>query len=59
LTFTVSAEDMSIIDAAGRRVVLPGIVDLWIGGGQPGGARPAAGAGVQVAVSGRHAVAPF
>jgi beta-glucosidase len=59
LTFTVSAEDMSVVDAAGRRVVLPGIVDLWIGGGQPGGARPAAGAGVQVAVSGRHAVAPF
>jgi beta-glucosidase len=59
VTFRVDARDMSIVDAAGRRVVPPGAVDLWIGGGQPGGARPAAGAGVRVVVSGQQAVPAF
>jgi beta-glucosidase len=59
LSFTVTARDMSIVDAAGKRVVPPGTVDLWIGGGQPGGARPAAGAGVQVAVSGQQSLPAF
>jgi beta-glucosidase len=59
LTFTVSARDMSVVDATGRRVVPPGTVDLWVGGGQPGGTRPAAGAAVQVAVSGEHTLSAF
>jgi beta-glucosidase len=59
LTFTVSAADMSIVDAAGKRVVPPGVVDLWVGGGQPGGARPAGGVGVRVAVSGRQTLSAW
>ncbi|PQP02066.1 glucan 1,4-alpha-glucosidase [Massilia phosphatilytica] len=59
VTFRVDARDMSIVDAAGRRMVQPGTVDLWIGGGQPGGARPAAGVGVRIVVSGRQAVPAF
>jgi beta-glucosidase len=59
LSFKVDAADMSVVDASGRRVVPPGIVDLWIGGGQPGGARPAAGAAVQVSVSGQAILPTF
>jgi beta-glucosidase len=50
---------MSIVDAAGRRVVPPGTVDLWIGGGQPGGARPAAGARARIAVRGQKVMPAF
>jgi beta-glucosidase len=59
MAFTVRAEDMGIVDAAGRRVVPPGAVELWVGGGQPGGARPAAGAGVQLSVSGQQTLPTF
>ena len=59
LTFTVSAADMSVVDAAGQRAVPPGVVDVWVGGGQPGGARPAAGVGIRVAVSGRQTLSAF
>jgi beta-glucosidase len=59
MTFTVRPEDMSIVDAAGLRVVPPGPVELWIGGGQPGGVKPAAGAGVQLSVSGQRTLPTF
>jgi beta-glucosidase len=59
LSFKLSAKDMSIVDAKGARVVLPGTVDLWIGGGQPGGARPAAGAAGRVVVSGQKVLKAF
>jgi beta-glucosidase len=26
---------LSIVDEAGKRRIVPGIVDVWIGGGQP------------------------
>jgi beta-glucosidase len=45
---------MSIVDAAGRRMVPPGTVDLWIGG-----ARPAAGGGARIAVRGQKVVPAF
>jgi beta-glucosidase len=59
VSFTVSARDMSIVDAKGARVVLPGPVDLWIGGGQPGGAKPAAGTPARVVVSGREVLKAY
>ena len=39
--FTIRDRDLSIVDPQGVRRTVPGVVDLWIGGGQPGG--PAAG----------------
>jgi beta-glucosidase len=35
ITFTLTDRDLSVVDAAGQRKVLPGIVNVWIGGGQP------------------------
>jgi beta-glucosidase len=36
--FTLHGRDLSIVDPQGVRRTVPGLVDLWIGGGQPGGA---------------------
>jgi beta-glucosidase len=36
--FTLHDRDLSIVDPEGVRRTVPGEVDLWIGGGQPGGA---------------------
>jgi len=33
--FTLRDRDLSIVDEAGARRVVPGAVDVWIGGGQP------------------------
>jgi len=33
--FTLHDRDLSIVDEAGARRVVPGAVDVWIGGGQP------------------------
>jgi beta-glucosidase len=41
VALSIDPRAMSIVDPAGRRRVAPGVVDLWVGGGQP----PAAGAG--------------
>ena len=41
VALAIDPRAMSIVDPAGRRRVAPGVVDLWVGGGQP----PAAGAG--------------
>jgi beta-glucosidase len=59
LSFKVSAQDLSIVDANGTRVVPAGTADLWVGGGQPGGARPSAGAAAKVTVSGQQVLKPF
>jgi beta-glucosidase len=59
LAFKVEARDMSVVDADGKRQVPSGIVDLWIGGGQPGGTRPVAGAALQLIVSGRQTLPAF
>ena len=36
VSFTLRDRDLSIVDESGIRKVLPGSVDIWIGGGQPG-----------------------
>ncbi|TFW32651.1 glycoside hydrolase family 3 C-terminal domain-containing protein [Massilia horti] len=59
VSFKVDAQDMSIIDAKGTRVVPSGAVDLWIGGGQPAGTKPAAGAAVRVNIKGQAVLKPF
>jgi beta-glucosidase len=59
LTFKVEPRDMSIVDAGGKRSVPPGAVDLWIGGGQPGGAKAAPGAGTTLTVTGQQALPAF
>jgi len=33
--FTLRDRELSLVDDAGRHRILPGKVDLWIGGGQP------------------------
>jgi len=35
VTFTLRDRELSLVDDAGRHRILPGKVDLWIGGGQP------------------------
>jgi beta-glucosidase len=36
VSFTLSGRDLSIVDEAGKRRIVPGKVEAWIGGGQPG-----------------------
>jgi len=36
VSFTLSARDLSTVAPNGERRIVPGKVDLWIGGGQPG-----------------------
>jgi beta-glucosidase len=35
VTFTLRDRELSLVDDAGRHRILPGKVELWIGGGQP------------------------
>ena len=35
VTFTLNDRQLSVVDEAGDRRVMPGNVDVWIGGGQP------------------------
>jgi len=35
VSFTLSGRDLSVVDEAGRRQIVPGNVQIWIGGGQP------------------------
>jgi len=46
--FTLRDRDLSIVDPQGVRRTVPGTVDLWLGGGQPGG--PAAGVGARLQI---------
>jgi beta-glucosidase len=34
--FNLNDRDLSVVDEAGRRQIVPGTVQVWIGGGQPG-----------------------
>ena len=35
VTFSLSDRDLSVVDAQGKRAVVPGTVRFWVGGGQP------------------------
>lgn len=35
ISFELTERDLSTVDAAGRRVIIPGEIELWVGGGQP------------------------
>jgi beta-glucosidase len=39
VTFTLRDRQLSLVDDSGKRHILPGQVDIWIGGGQPVGGR--------------------
>ncbi len=35
VSFTLKQRDLSIVDASGKRRIVPGTVNVWVGGGQP------------------------
>ncbi len=35
MTFTLDDRALSVVDDKGDRKVVPGAVDVWVGGGQP------------------------
>jgi len=54
VAFTLGARELSIVDETGRHRVVPGQVDVWLGGGQPVGRKelaPAAGLKTQFAIT--------
>ncbi|MFC0633831.1 glycoside hydrolase family 3 protein [Brevundimonas balnearis] len=48
VSFTVDPRSLSVVDDAGVRRITPGPVELWVGGGQPGGMAPGRAAAVRV-----------
>jgi len=44
VSFSLGDRDLSVVDPQGVRRIVPGVVNLWIGGGQPGGNAPGASA---------------
>jgi len=59
VTFKLDPQALSIVDAKGTRIVPAGSAQLWVGGGQPGGVKPAAGVGATVKVSGQKVLKPY
>jgi beta-glucosidase len=60
VSLTLRDRDLSIVDEAGRHRIVPGKVDVWIGGGQPtapSGGTKVAGAHVQLTIT-REATLP-
>jgi len=54
VSFTLRDRDLSIVDEEGRRRIVPGLVQVWIGGGQPTsriGLQRAAGASSEFAIA--------
>jgi len=55
VAFTLHPDDLAIVTESGKRRIVPGVIDVWAGGGQPVG-RPgltaAAGVATRFAVSG-------
>lgn len=50
--FAIDPRTMSVVDPAGNRAVMPGTLDLWVGGGQPGGRDAAPGAAARLTIVG-------
>jgi beta-glucosidase len=42
VSFTLRGRELSVVDEAGQRRIVPSAVQVWIGGGQPGGKAPGA-----------------
>jgi beta-glucosidase len=42
VSFTLRGRDLSVVNEAGQRRIVPGAVQVWIGGGQPGSKLPGA-----------------
>lgn len=57
--FTVDARAISVVDGEGRRLVSPGAVALWVGGGQPQRTNPSAGIATTFVVTGRAVLKAF
>jgi beta-glucosidase len=55
VSFTLRDRALSVVDADGKRRIIPGSVDVWVGGGQPvvrSGLAKAAGAETKFAIIG-------
>jgi beta-glucosidase len=48
--FTLLDRNLSTVDESGQRRIVPGPVQVWIGGGQPGGRVKSAGTATQFTV---------
>jgi len=35
VTFNLTARDLGVVDESGKHRLVPGQVDVWVGGGQP------------------------
>ena len=53
LSFTLEPRQLSVIDSLNRRIVMPGEVEISVGGGQPRDGGPVSGRAVSESVSGR------
>jgi beta-glucosidase len=54
VSFTLHSRDLSVVDESGKHRVVPGQVDVWVGGGQPVGRKglpAAAGMKTQLAIT--------
>jgi beta-glucosidase len=51
VTFALRDRALSIVDEAGKHLVVPGTVQLWVGGGQPGGSSTIPGAATQFTIT--------
>ena len=47
VSFTLSSRDLGIVDPEGKHRIVPGTVDVWIGGGQPVSRNGTTAAGVK------------
>jgi beta-glucosidase len=55
VSFTLHPRNLSIVDESGKHRIVPGQVDVWVGGGQPvsrKGLQPTAGLKAQLAITG-------
>ncbi|HVS78218.1 MAG TPA: glycoside hydrolase family 3 C-terminal domain-containing protein [Steroidobacteraceae bacterium] len=53
--FTLRARDLAVVDESGKHRIVPGVVAVWVGGGQPvsrPGTQPAAGLETRFSVNG-------
>jgi beta-glucosidase len=49
IEFTLRDRALSVVDAAGQRKIVPGKIEVWVGGGQPSSRAAAASPGARTA----------